>query len=255
MCFIHSRFFLLWIVVFSLRAHGQDAPEYKPQFQKIVYRKAIPSQLRRLTKKVGPTRFFGKFQQGRNIYAVYLYDTNHVHSKRDYASAFERTSQLDVFQLAQRKAWQRIQSFTFVRNVEDTSDKIKIEANSLFLDPQNKTIPMVYLKVTDKDHAPIGHRTDIYGLILKQPNPKAFTTFNGYIPYSHTTVTYSEISHPDANGRLTILFIESNPGYEVQTAYGWTGEKWKVMATANFDRDFDGQRWNGKRFVPLAGDS
>jgi hypothetical protein len=69
------------------------------------------------------------------------------------------------------------------------------------------------------------------------------------------TVTFSEISRPDANRWLTILFIESNPGYEVQAAYGWTGEKWKIIATAEFDRDFDAQRWNGKRFVPLAGDS
>jgi hypothetical protein len=66
-------------------------------------------------------------------------------------------------------------------------------------------------------------------------------------------VTLSELSHPDANGRLTILVIESNPGDRGEIAHAWTGEGWKTVGSVRFENEYEKTlRWNGTRFVPLA---
>jgi hypothetical protein len=61
------------------------------------------------------------------------------------------------------------------------------------------------------------------------------------------------MSHPDSKGQLTILSVESDPSYTSYTAYGWTGEKWKNLASTKFENNPDkGLRWNGIQFVPAA---
>jgi hypothetical protein len=216
----------------------------------------VPAAIRRKAKKVGPTRFFGTFEQGGRAFAIHFYDDSRVRSSRNsaYGGQLERSSHLDVFLFTASKTWQRIQSCAVVRLVEDRRDKIRVEAKSLWLDPKRKTTPMIYLTVMD-NYEPFGfgNRTDVYGALLDRPNSKAFITFNGYVPYNPSTITSSEMSHPDSKGQLTILSVESDPSYTSYTAYGWTGEKWKNLASTKFENNPDkGLRWNGIQFVPAA---
>jgi hypothetical protein len=248
---------LLNIILFCASAWAQAPSEYKPQLQKIAYRTKIPSAIQRAAKRVGSTRFFGSFQQAGVTYAAHFYDKSRVRPMRnpEYPGDLERDSCLDIFRLTPAKTWQRILSLPFKRLTRDTRDRLRVEAQSLWVDPAHKTIPLVYFRImehADGKGVATGNRTDVYGVLHGQSDANAFFVFNGYIPYSHSTVTLSEISHPDTNGRLTILVIESDPGERSEMAYGWTGQSWKTVGSARFGNDNETfLRWNGTRFVPL----
>jgi hypothetical protein len=207
-------------------------------------------------EKVGPTRFFGSFQRGKQTFAVHFYDTSQVRLK---SGTLERSSRLDVFALAASKTWKRTQTFALTRQIDARRDRLRLEAQALWLDPNRKTIPMIYLKIMehqDRESIPVGNRTDIYGVLSSKFNPKAFVSLDGFIPYSHSTVTLSKISYPDAKGQLTILAITSNPGDTSYIAYGWTGAGWKVVGTSTSENAYEtALRWNGTQFVPLANEA
>ena len=152
------------------------------------------------------------------------------------------------------KSWQRLMYYNIQRGTMERSDKIKIKLQLLWLDKQLKTIPLVHLQVTDKKQH-VGNTTDVYGVLLDKPQPKHFMKFDGYLPYSPSTVYSSRISFPDSKGNLTLLFTESNPGYNSESAYGWTGKDWKQVARSQYNLDNSALYWNGINFVPVFRDS
>lgn len=250
------------VVSFCSSAQGQttnNSHGYKPQYQKITYRSDVPTTILRIAKKVGPTRFFGTFNQGGKTFAIHFYDVSRVRRSQrrrtkhyPYGDHRERNSRLDVFQLGANKSWRRTQSSTVSRMVRNEYDKFWVAAQSLWLDPKRKKLPLVYLQVMDNTGLYKGI-TDIYGVLLDKPTPKAFITFDGDLPYSMTTVAYSEISYPDSRGQLTIVFNESNNGSVTSfTSYGWSGKKWNKLASARVDDTSEQDlRWNGRQFVRL----
>lgn len=81
---------------------------------------------------------------------------------------------------------------------------------------------------------------------------QTFLVFNGSNPYSDSTVTLGKISYPDANGNLTVMLEDSDPGYTAEKIYGWTGTRWKQIASGDFPNSYElGRYWNGTAFVPF----
>ncbi|HEX8834677.1 MAG TPA: hypothetical protein VF719_10775, partial [Abditibacteriaceae bacterium] len=124
------------LVSFCSSAHGQtisNSHGYKPQYQKITYRPDVPTTILRVAKKVGPTRYFATFNQGRKTFAIHFYDVSRVRLRRSqrrrakhypYGDYLERNSRLDVFQLLANKSWRRTQSSTVSRKVQDKYDSV-----------------------------------------------------------------------------------------------------------------------------------
>lgn len=236
-------------------ARAQEDGEYQPQYQKIAYLKAVPATIRHAAKAGASTRFFGSFRRKDQTFALHLYDTGPVRPTHNAVSrGFQRDSRLDVFQLSAGHAWRRIQSVGVMRFMGVRKDEAKIEAQTLWLDPDHKTVPMICLKVQEnEDGNSSGDRTDIFGVLPDKPTPHAFKSFNGFEPYSMSTVTLAKVSHPDPQGNLTLLDVVSNPGDCGYTAYAWTEGAWKKVAETSFDNAYEtAQRWDGAHFVPLA---
>lgn len=249
----------LALAVLSPAARAQGTGEmhgYRPQSQGIPYSRSIPASVQRIAQKVGPSRFFGTFRRGEKTYAVHFYDTGGIHAERSavHSAKLERNSRLDLFQLEAGKTWRRLQSFALVRFMDDRRDKVKIEARSLWLDPTHKKVPMVYLRIMENENdTSTGNRTDVFGAVPDKATPRNFISFNGNIPYSDATVTLSEISYPDPEGKLTLLTVITNPGDTSYTAYAWTDEGWKMAGQKSFDNAYEtALRWNGAKFVPMA---
>ena len=220
--------------------------EYQPQTQLIRYQSGVPPTIRRATKKVGPTRFYGVFKRGARTFAVHLYD-------QTYISSNTRQSRVDVWQQDGNK-WRIFQSFPFVRQVASKRDGLQISAENLWLDPTRRVAPMMHLHIAEKTNIPeVGRRTDVYGVLEENVGSESFIALEGDVPYSDSTVTLSQISFPDTLGRLTLLDIISDPGATSYTAYGWREKSWQIVGQTTFDNSYEAaKRWNGGAFVPLA---
>lgn len=231
-----------------------DPHEYAPSFQKIAYRRRVPAAIRRMTKQKWPTRFFGVWRQGSKTLALHFFDKGRVFSTHLNADdeTLERKSGVDIFQRAANGNWKRIGIYSLTRVVDSRRDRLRVEAQFLWLDPARKTVPLLYLKVSGDENRPsfpTGSQTDIYGVFEGAPK---FTAFFGNIPFGNITVRLSEISYPDAKGHLTILCVVSDPGAETLTAYGWTGKEWKLLREVHQENRYETALWwNGTRFMPF----
>ena len=233
-------------VLFFPALANADAADYKPQAQIIRYQFRVPSEIRRATKKYGPTRFYGVFEAGTRTFAVQLSDQSAIKLER-------RKSRLDVW-LLQGKLWQIFQSFAFTRQVADKHDRLLIEAQSLWLNPARREVPFIHLHLGEKSDNPFGgQQTEIYGVLQKSVGVAGLLNLEGYSPASMSTITSSHISFPDAKGQLTLLDVTSDPGETSYRAYSWSGAKWQIAGEISFENRYEtARKWNGTDFVPLS---
>lgn len=232
---------------------AQDAQtEYHAQSHHVAALKTVPAPVKRLAKQIGPTRYYGEFQQDGKIFAVHFYDTSRVRADKsdNPYSAFSRDSKLDIFHRTD-KSWRRLISYSLNRSTMKRTDKIKVDFQALWLNPDSKNVPVFYLQVMDNYGAPlVGNRTDIYGVLLEFPQTQHFIKFDCYLPYNPSTIYLSGVSFPDANGNVTLLFTESTPGGNDEFAYGWTGKDWKNVGHAKYEFGDDSSlHWNGTEFI------
>ena len=234
---------------------GQNQEDYQPDFQKIVYQKSVPNPIARAARKRGSSRFFGTFKIRGQNFAVHFYDISAIWRAEKYriGGKYQRNSQLDVFALTNGE-WRNLQKWSFSRVVTDpNNDQFTVQAKSLFLEPKQQRTPLVHLRLTRFNEVPfLGTRTDVFGVVQNRRNRGACLALDGNIPYSNTTVSYSEISYHDMSGRLTILATQSDPGETVYIAYDWQKEGWREVSNFRFDNNSDNVvRWDGRGFVRL----
>jgi hypothetical protein len=253
------RFFLLCaILVASLGlAPAQEKPEtdYRVELENIPYRRTVPAAIKRAAKGARRTRFYTSFRRGKKVFGVHLYDIGPVTRRTDKDvdnigdGNYQRISRVDVFGLM-GKRWQLMHRFDFRRIMTERKDTLTVTTEFTWLDPQCKSLPLLYLSTVDGPEG-FGTVTDVYGVLDGKSGAKAFLSFNCYRPVSAVLSVSSWLSFPDENGRLTLISYNGDASGTSETAFGWTGDNWEKLEAVSFAlNEGSAMYWNGCQYVP-----
>lgn len=222
-----------------------------PEAAKINYVAHIPSQVMKIRPKGAATRFFGIAKIRGQTLALHLYalGSGHTIDKRTLGSK----NRMDIFTLS--KLRKQTQYKLLLHVVFDSSrppkHKIMVQMASLWLDPQQKTKPIIlarliyFLNESERTYHDVLF-TFANG-VSKKPAVNHFSSAHYSKVLGESNVVYSPV---DEKGFVTLLATSSSGGDVTMTAYKWNGQRF-----AEFQKQFDEYEdsifydWNGKEFI------